>query len=258
VRFLFPPGGAFSGMPGLSGKGHRPCHSAVLNPHRPGAKAPGQRPLPPLLAGAGLCRASGNGLHTAVVPDRAGKGCAIPHPPEMAPPCPRTGRMFPSGRVGHAFSAPCRTLGKSLRVFADAALASCRNPARDPARSAAICAGCPAGATTYRKADLARRAAGRRIAAPLRFLQGDMTFPRAPAVQPVGGASARMMGRMLPATAGMSGWEKPRRQCRVPCHPLGPAKSALSFLRRSPYTRASATQGGHLQGPCWTTSRLRP
>jgi hypothetical protein len=43
MRFLSPPGVAFSRMPGLSGRGHRPCHSAALSLGQPGAKAPGQR-----------------------------------------------------------------------------------------------------------------------------------------------------------------------------------------------------------------------
>jgi len=49
TRVAFPVparsgGPAHFGMPGLSGRGHRPCHSATLALVQPGAKAPGQRP----------------------------------------------------------------------------------------------------------------------------------------------------------------------------------------------------------------------
>jgi len=46
-RFLVPPGEEFSGMPCLSGRGHRACHNATLILGQPGAKAPGQRPTRP-------------------------------------------------------------------------------------------------------------------------------------------------------------------------------------------------------------------
>jgi len=69
------------------------------------------------------------------------------------------------------------TLGKSLKVFPDTALASYRNQARDPARIAAMCADYRAGATADRQADLADRAAGHRLAVPLRFLWGRRGFP---------------------------------------------------------------------------------
>jgi hypothetical protein len=63
MRFLVPPGGAslecaiwvdgtwsVEGRPAVYpciGRGHRPCHSALLTPRLPGAKAPGQRPPRP-------------------------------------------------------------------------------------------------------------------------------------------------------------------------------------------------------------------
>ena len=69
------------------------------------------------------------------------------------------------------------TRAKSLAPFAAEALDSYRAQIRDPARLHAMCADYRAGATTDRAHDLADRAAGRRIAAPLRFLWGRHGFP---------------------------------------------------------------------------------
>ncbi|MBD3764178.1 MAG: alpha/beta hydrolase [Rhodobacterales bacterium] len=69
------------------------------------------------------------------------------------------------------------TRGRSLAVFDPAALQSYRAQGQDPARMAAMCADYRAGATTDRAHDLADRAAGRRIAAPLHFLWGRHGFP---------------------------------------------------------------------------------
>ncbi len=69
------------------------------------------------------------------------------------------------------------TQAKSLHVFPEGALAAYRAQAADPARLHAMCADYRAGATTDRTHDLADRAAGRRIAVPLRFLWGHHGFP---------------------------------------------------------------------------------
>jgi len=66
---------------------------------------------------------------------------------------------------------------QSLEPFTPDALESYRAQARDPARIAAMCADYRAGATFDRALDLADRAAGRRIAAPLRFLYAEDGFP---------------------------------------------------------------------------------
>jgi len=58
-RFLFPPGEAFSGMPGLSGRGHRPCHGAALGSGPAGAQSPRPAPDPPT---AGASRPPGRAL----------------------------------------------------------------------------------------------------------------------------------------------------------------------------------------------------
>lgn len=69
------------------------------------------------------------------------------------------------------------TLSKSLDCFPPASLAAYRLQATDPARIHAMCADYRAGATTDRAHDLADRAAGRRITAPLHFLWGRHGFP---------------------------------------------------------------------------------
>ncbi len=69
------------------------------------------------------------------------------------------------------------TLDKTLGAFAPEALQSYRAQFADPARVAAMCADYRAGATTDRRLDDADRAAGRKIAAPLRFLWAEGGFP---------------------------------------------------------------------------------
>lgn len=69
------------------------------------------------------------------------------------------------------------TLAGDLSPFAPEALDSYLRQAGDPARVAAMCADYRAGATTDRALDEADRAAGRKIAAPLRFVWGRHGFP---------------------------------------------------------------------------------
>lgn len=96
----------------------------------------------------------------------------------LAQPAPLPERMIgadPAAYVEHTLKS--WTGAKSLEAFPPAALESYREQARDPARIAAMCADYRAGATTDRAADEADRAAGRRIAAPLRFLWAEGGFP---------------------------------------------------------------------------------
>ncbi len=65
-RFLFPPGRAFSRMPGHSGRGHRPCHSAA-----PGS-GPAGGPKPPASARpahGGRFSPAGSGAWPLSLPD---------------------------------------------------------------------------------------------------------------------------------------------------------------------------------------------
>ncbi len=64
-----------------------------------------------------------------------------------------------------------------LAPFPAPALAAYRAQMADPARVAAMCADYRAGAGTDRRIDVADRAAGRRIATPLRYLYGAQGFP---------------------------------------------------------------------------------
>ena len=68
-------------------------------------------------------------------------------------------------------------MAKSLDVFPAESLASYRAQVGDPARVHAMCADYRAGATVDRDHDIADRAAGRKIAAPLHFLWGRHGFP---------------------------------------------------------------------------------
>jgi haloacetate dehalogenase len=96
----------------------------------------------------------------------------------LAQPAPLPERMINADPVTYLdWTLASWTLGKTLDAFPDDALADYRTQARDPVRIAAMCADYRAGATTDRQADLADRAAGRRIAAPLRFLWGRHGFP---------------------------------------------------------------------------------
>ena len=69
------------------------------------------------------------------------------------------------------------SLAGDLSAFSPEALESYRAQIADPARRAAMCADYRAGATTDRRLDEADRAAGRSIAAPLRFLWAEGGFP---------------------------------------------------------------------------------
>lgn len=69
------------------------------------------------------------------------------------------------------------SLAGDLSAFDAAALESYRAQIRDPARLSAMCADYRAGATVDRALDEADRAAGRQIAAPLRFLWAEGGFP---------------------------------------------------------------------------------
>ncbi len=67
---------AHFGMPGLSGRGDRPCHSVPLILGQPGAKAPGQRPPGRALA----CVVPGPAGLWGSVPRGRGKRAAFPGP----------------------------------------------------------------------------------------------------------------------------------------------------------------------------------
>jgi haloacetate dehalogenase len=81
----------------------------------------------------------------------------------------------PVGYVEHTLRS--WTLGKSLDVFDAAALDSYRAQFRDPARVSALCSDYRAGATYDRALDEGDAAAGRQIAAPVRFLWAEAGFP---------------------------------------------------------------------------------
>lgn len=96
----------------------------------------------------------------------------------LAQPAPLPERMIGADPVAWVDSAlQGWTLARSSACFGAAALAGYREQAEDPARVAAMCADYRAGATTDRRIDEADRAAGRRIAAPLRFLWAEGGFP---------------------------------------------------------------------------------
>jgi hypothetical protein len=75
LRFLIPPGEEAE-LRRRHGRGHRPCHSAVLPLGRPGDQGPRPAPGPPL-AGTGLHCACMTGLCGTLAPDRAGRGTAM-------------------------------------------------------------------------------------------------------------------------------------------------------------------------------------
>ncbi len=81
----------------------------------------------------------------------------------------------PVGYVDHTLRS--WTLGQSLDVFDPVALESYRAQFRDPMRVSAMCADYRAGATIDRALDDADAAAGRQIAAPVRFLWAEDGFP---------------------------------------------------------------------------------
>jgi hypothetical protein len=77
--FLVPAGSGsvpdHAGIPGHSGRGHRPCHSATLIPDQPGAQSPRPAPAPPP---AGASRQPGRALACGV-PGPAGLRGTVPH-----------------------------------------------------------------------------------------------------------------------------------------------------------------------------------
>lgn len=96
----------------------------------------------------------------------------------LAQPAPLPERMIGADPAGYVdWTLTAWTMGKSLAVFSDAALASYRAQAADPAHLHAMCADYRAGATFDRALDEADKAAGRKIAAPLHFLWAKGGFP---------------------------------------------------------------------------------
>ena len=96
----------------------------------------------------------------------------------LAQPAPLPERMIGADPVGWLdWMLASWTLSRDLAPFAPASLASYRTQIADPARLHAMCADYRAGAGPDRAADEADRAAGHRIAAPLRFLWGRHGFP---------------------------------------------------------------------------------
>lgn len=96
----------------------------------------------------------------------------------LAQPAPLPERMIGADPAGWLdWTLASWTAAKSLAAFAPAVLDSYRAQIADPARLAAMCADYRAGAGPDRTHDLADRAAGRRIAAPLHFLWGRHGFP---------------------------------------------------------------------------------
>ena len=96
----------------------------------------------------------------------------------LAQPAPMPERLIgadPEGWVDHTLRSWTRD--GTLGAFEAEALASYRAQMADPARCHAMCADYRAGATTDREIDAQDRDAGRRIAAPLRFLWAEGGFP---------------------------------------------------------------------------------
>lgn len=96
----------------------------------------------------------------------------------LAQPAPLPERMIAADPVAWLdWTLASWTRCGTLAPFSAAALDSYRRQVRDPVRVAAMCADYRAGAFTDRQIDAADRAAGRRIAAPLRFLWAEGGFP---------------------------------------------------------------------------------
>ena len=94
----------------------------------------------------------------------------------LAQPAPLPERMIAADPAAYAdWTLASWTLDKSLAPFPQASLASYRAQMAD--RTGAMCCDYRAGATVDRRLDEADRAAGRRIAAPLRFLYAESGFP---------------------------------------------------------------------------------
>jgi hypothetical protein len=110
----------YAGMPGISGRGHRPNNSATLTPCPPRPRAVASS----LPGRASACVAPGGRSCATGAPDRAGKRAAFPDQPGMAPPFPRISRIFPpGGPSGCLFSArnggavgACNAAGCVLRT----------------------------------------------------------------------------------------------------------------------------------------------
>lgn len=96
----------------------------------------------------------------------------------LAQPAPLPESLIGADGAGYvARTLASWTLAGDLSPFAPEALDSYLRQAGDPARVAAMCADYRAGATTDRALDEADRVAGRKIAAPLRFVWGRHGFP---------------------------------------------------------------------------------
>ncbi|MDX8349980.1 alpha/beta hydrolase [Cognatiyoonia sp. IB215446] len=96
----------------------------------------------------------------------------------LAQPAPLPERMIGADPAAYIdWTLASWTLSQSLKPFSDAALASYRAQAQDPAHLHAMCADYRAGATIDKALDEADRAAGRRINAPLHFLWAEGGFP---------------------------------------------------------------------------------
>jgi haloacetate dehalogenase len=105
-------------------------------------------------------------------------GLAAWHWTFLAQPAPLPERMIGGDPVAWLdWMLAAWTGGHDLGVFPPDALAAYRAQIREPARVAAMCADYRAGATTDRALDRADRAAGRRIAVPLRYLWAEGGFP---------------------------------------------------------------------------------
>ena len=118
MRFLFPPERAFPRMPGHSGRGHRPCHSATLVLAQPGAQSPRPAPAPPP---AGASRPPGRalasvspgpaGLQSTVAQGRGKRGSRLRVPPGGARSLPGTQRTSrpASGKIAVSVSGQSET-----------------------------------------------------------------------------------------------------------------------------------------------------
>lgn len=96
----------------------------------------------------------------------------------LAQPAPLPERMIgadPHGYIDWTLAA--WTLGQSLDIFSEAALASYRAQASAPTHLHAMCADYRAGATFDKALDEADRAAGCKITAPFHFLWAEGGFP---------------------------------------------------------------------------------
>ena len=99
VRFLVPPGAAFSGMPGLSGRGHRPGQgsgkgdqSRVWHGPDQASKSPAWPHAPPRShPGAGTCP-----LPAGVPPHKSGTAVAAPASPRHPAHICQTRRPYPN------------------------------------------------------------------------------------------------------------------------------------------------------------------